>query len=696
MRLKQFARQGIGLLRRVAKPHAQGFVDAVVHQEWVVGWAHDPRRPLRRLEVAVLDGPDLVASGIADLPRKDLAAAQIGDGRYGFRIRLPAHLLRGEPRMVTVCALTEKGRAPLERGRLTIGEHENVATPRAQISVGMMERVSGGKLHGWAYNPGRPDGPALIDVYDDERFLGSVIADRGRPHLREKGLPAAVRGFIFELDAPPDAMMLRRLRARLANTTHDLQIADNFLEQSDVAEQESLPAVTEAMPVPLSAEEEAVPDRIALILAEGSIDKRGQTLASWSAQNHAHLALAISGSPHPAQQAGDVLWLAPDARSSLEALLASSQYVCLARPGEIFDSTFAATLATLRGFPDIVSLDRDDTAIASFLARPPIRAFAVRGFLLLRYPGDLIGELRQGLLHGIQVWLANEPGLRWFGLDMPVQGDTGRMPPPDDMRRQIYTRALTGQGWAIRLPTPEGAPLLWPERQPASLSIGVWRGWERPGLPGLAALLADNFQGPIEVLVPLAGEDSESDARLAAARALCADNPAATCRLIDVGLTEAATCEALARAATHEMLILLDTGVSIDRGELREVLGWATHPLVGAVGINPIRPDDNILAGGLTVMNGQLHPSTHKRAALVHAVPPRFLVIATRKLAAGLDEEREGWDSLTLGLRLKQFGFSSLALGHIAATAAPELTLETPRPLPWQVAARLRAAGLMP
>src|SRR5690348_9892862 len=60
-------------------PQAQGFVDALKN-EVVVGWARDPGHPGRRLEVCVYQGDRVIGSAVADLPRKDLVAARIGDG----------------------------------------------------------------------------------------------------------------------------------------------------------------------------------------------------------------------------------------------------------------------------------------------------------------------------------------------------------------------------------------------------------------------------------------------------------------------------------------------------------------------------------------------------------------------------------------------------------------------------------------
>jgi hypothetical protein len=55
----------------------------------VSDWVWCPSRPEDRLLVwAVLDGVE-VAAAVADLPRPSLVGAGIGDGRHGFRLKLP-------------------------------------------------------------------------------------------------------------------------------------------------------------------------------------------------------------------------------------------------------------------------------------------------------------------------------------------------------------------------------------------------------------------------------------------------------------------------------------------------------------------------------------------------------------------------------------------------------------------------------
>ena len=52
----------------------------------VIGWAYDPESPSGRLEITVRVRDEFLASGFADIDRKDLLSAGMGDGKHGFNI----------------------------------------------------------------------------------------------------------------------------------------------------------------------------------------------------------------------------------------------------------------------------------------------------------------------------------------------------------------------------------------------------------------------------------------------------------------------------------------------------------------------------------------------------------------------------------------------------------------------------------
>ena len=115
---------------RTARVH--GFVDGCFAGE-IRGWAVDPDQPGRRVHVIALNDGQVVAETLADLPRTDLVQAGRGDGRHGFRLRLPPALQGDEPHIVEVLAIAGGTPAPLNRGEVTIAppaEAAVVARPR--------------------------------------------------------------------------------------------------------------------------------------------------------------------------------------------------------------------------------------------------------------------------------------------------------------------------------------------------------------------------------------------------------------------------------------------------------------------------------------------------------------------------------------------------------------------------------------
>uniref|UniRef100_A0A7V6CEB0 Uncharacterized protein n=1 Tax=Thermodesulfobacterium geofontis TaxID=1295609 RepID=A0A7V6CEB0_9BACT len=77
------------------EPEYIGSLDAV-KGFYVYGWAYNRKNPEERVEVVVLVDGKPVAEGVADLFRQDLLDAGIGDGKHGFRIRIPDEMFDGK------------------------------------------------------------------------------------------------------------------------------------------------------------------------------------------------------------------------------------------------------------------------------------------------------------------------------------------------------------------------------------------------------------------------------------------------------------------------------------------------------------------------------------------------------------------------------------------------------------------------
>jgi len=73
-----------------------------------LGWAADRTNPDARLSVALVVDGEIVAEGMADVPRPDLADMDLGDGAHGFLIELPPRLQTPARRRIVALAGPEQ------------------------------------------------------------------------------------------------------------------------------------------------------------------------------------------------------------------------------------------------------------------------------------------------------------------------------------------------------------------------------------------------------------------------------------------------------------------------------------------------------------------------------------------------------------------------------------------------------------
>ncbi|MEM4177979.1 MAG: glycoside hydrolase family 99-like domain-containing protein [Nitrososphaeria archaeon] len=69
---------------------------------YLFGWAMDEERPNTRAEIVVYVDGKLVGEGVASHYREDLEKAGIGDGKYGFMIKLPEEIFDGNKHEIRV------------------------------------------------------------------------------------------------------------------------------------------------------------------------------------------------------------------------------------------------------------------------------------------------------------------------------------------------------------------------------------------------------------------------------------------------------------------------------------------------------------------------------------------------------------------------------------------------------------------
>src|ERR1700730_8015195 len=69
-----------------------------------LGWAANRADPATRRRVALVVDGEIVAEGVADVPRPDLADMALGDGAHGFLIELPERLQTPARRRIVALA----------------------------------------------------------------------------------------------------------------------------------------------------------------------------------------------------------------------------------------------------------------------------------------------------------------------------------------------------------------------------------------------------------------------------------------------------------------------------------------------------------------------------------------------------------------------------------------------------------------
>lgn len=649
-----------------------GFVDRVLAGE-VTGWAFDPTKPHRRVHIVARCDGKIVAEALADLPRKDLAQSGKGDGRHGFNLRLPANLFDGAARKVRV----EIGGGPVRRllkgGAITVAAKRPAAAPpppaRPTPSHGELESIVQGVLNGWAAHPRNGGAAAVVDVYDDERYLGSITADRPRPGLREAGAPSGALGFQFRLPPAVDATGIGRIRARIAGTRIDLRRCASFPGDAAIGAQAGGrnpdPAIPSHPPAPAPAAdrrpEPALPARRQVaLLVTGDADEAlmRRSTKTWAVQSWPNLAIgAISAT---VVTEGEHRF-GPADEDRLRAFAAEAHTLVLARADEDLDAALARAVAVGRPLCDVLTWERAassrrDADRLAVLLGDSAAPLAVRGRVIAAYPGRLAAELAAGDTRPFELWLASNPSLRW-----------GRL-----------AGALSS---ARATQTPSLAPVA-PPPAPRRISIAVWPGWSPASLDSLVALAtAAPAVCDLEALVPAGAPVAEIDARLSrdGERRL-------TVRPVDGPASSHAGgwLRAFGEAAAGDVIVLCRAGVVLQSspGGLEEICGWARHRLAGPVTVAITAADDDIPLAGLALRQTRLGwttvsgftPTLKGRARPVLAAPGAFMAVDRAKLAAagGFDAERfpEDGADLDLCLRMRRTGHAAILIGDVAAAAA--------------------------
>lgn len=192
----------------VAKPavHLNGSLDHAGTDGRLEGWCWSPDEPDVHRELALLIDGREAARTVCDLPREDLRAAGIGDGRHAFLIELGPEAM--QPGATVELTLQDVASGQQAGPPQKVTWPEAAATPAAAapelpVLHGNLDRVSrDGWVSGWCWYPGRPEAHVPLSIYVDNQLVDEIVAAGFRPDLQQAGVGDGSHGFSYALPYP--------------------------------------------------------------------------------------------------------------------------------------------------------------------------------------------------------------------------------------------------------------------------------------------------------------------------------------------------------------------------------------------------------------------------------------------------------------------------------------------------------------
>lgn len=93
-------------------PEVTGYVEAATADR-LVGWAWAPASPDQRVRIELRLGETIVARTVADLPRADLLANGVGDGRHAYEVAVPPEFRSRAAELRVFAQLGDKPATPI-------------------------------------------------------------------------------------------------------------------------------------------------------------------------------------------------------------------------------------------------------------------------------------------------------------------------------------------------------------------------------------------------------------------------------------------------------------------------------------------------------------------------------------------------------------------------------------------------------
>jgi hypothetical protein len=207
----------LGYYYSAFSPHLRGALEEA-GPEWIRGWVLDLSNRDRQVEVQLYIDDRFIESRLSDFPHPEIVSLGLArDDKHGFLFFTPPlDVGRHEARVYAVHASSDGERRTLQQVGKPLSFQTEPA-PAEPYFKGWIESAGPRTIRGWVVSNTESTQPVEVQLYIDDHFVESRMADLPRPDLKQK-LPVTDRpGFLF-------------LTPRLTNGTH---IARVYAVRSD-------------------------------------------------------------------------------------------------------------------------------------------------------------------------------------------------------------------------------------------------------------------------------------------------------------------------------------------------------------------------------------------------------------------------------------------------------------------------------
>jgi hypothetical protein len=101
------------------------------------------------------------------------------------------------------------------------------------MAAGSLDRVGCERIEGWAWDPRHPKTPIAVELYNGDKLLATVMADRLRRDLVRNRKGDGTHGFVFETAASLKDGMTHQIHAQIAGLGIELNKSPQELQCSD-------------------------------------------------------------------------------------------------------------------------------------------------------------------------------------------------------------------------------------------------------------------------------------------------------------------------------------------------------------------------------------------------------------------------------------------------------------------------------